>query len=409
MSIRILRDKTIVLGVTGSIAAYKAVELVSRLVKAGAHVDVAMTDAATRLVAPLTFQAIAHRPVVTDLFDPRGELGIDHVALAKRADLLVIAPLTANTMAKLAQGLADDVVSTTFLAADSPIVVAPAMESHMWLHPATQRNLDTLRNWGVTVVEPETGYLASGAEGIGRLAEPVTIFETIRQVLGRSGPLAGRHVIVTAGPTREAIDPVRFISNHSSGRMGYAIAEAARDLGARVTLVSGPTSLPAPVGIDVVAVTSTREMRDAVLGAVADADAVVGAAVVADYRPATASIEKIKKEEGGLTLQLERNPDILMEVKEWKESQGRQRPVVVGFAAETDNLIENARSKLVRKKMDLIVANPVPATFGADSVQATLIQANQPPEQLPALTKAELADEIVDRLVALLESHNQAR
>ncbi|MFQ5855448.1 MAG: bifunctional phosphopantothenoylcysteine decarboxylase/phosphopantothenate--cysteine ligase CoaBC [Anaerolineae bacterium] len=404
MPIRILRDKTTVLGVTGSIAAYKAVEIASRLVQAGAQVDVVMTEAATRLVSPLTFQAIAHRPVTTNLFDPRGELGIDHVALAKRADLLVIAPLTANTLAKLAQGLADDVVSTTFLAAHSPIVVAPAMEPHMWLHPATERNLDTLRSWGVTVVEPETGYLASGAEGVGRLAEPATIFETIRQIMGRSGPLAGRHVIITAGPTREAIDPVRYISNHSSGRMGYAVAEAARDLGARVTLVSGPTALPAPIGVGVIAVTSTREMRDAVFDVLADADAIVSAAAVADYQPATSSMKKIKKDEVGLSLELVRNPDILMDVKEWKESQGHEHPIVIGFAAETDNLVDNARSKLVQKGMELIAANPVPATFGADTVQATLLQPDQPPEELPALTKMELADMIADWLADRLKS-----
>lgn len=402
MSIRVLRDKTIVLGVTGSIAAYKAVEIASRLVQAGARVDVVMTEAATRLVSPLTFQAIVHRPVTTDLFDPRGELGIDHVALAKRADVMTIAPITANTLAKLAHGLADDAVSTTFLAADSPVIVAPAMESRMWQHPATQRNLETLRSWGVTVVEPEAGHLASGAEGIGRLAEPITVVETIRQVLGRNGSLAGRHVVITAGPTREAIDPVRYISNHSSGRMGYAIAEAARDLGAQVTLVSGPTALPSPAGVQLVPVTSTEEMRDAVLQRMADADALVGSAAVSDYRPSKSSTEKIKKGEGGLSLELVRNPDILLEVKAWKESGGRRRPVVIGFAAETHRLVENARSKLVRKGMDLIVANPVPATFGADTVQATLIQPNRSPEALPSLTKTELADRIADRLVELL-------
>ncbi len=406
MSIRVLRDKTIVLGVTGSIAAYKAVEIASRLVKAGARVDVAMTEAATRLVAPLTFQAITHRPVTSNLFDPRGELGIDHVALAKRADAMVIAPATANTMAKLAQGLADDVISTTFLATESPVIIAPAMESHMWLHPATQRNLEILQGWEVTIVEPEAGYLASGAEGVGRLAEPATIVDTIRLVLGRDGPLAGRHVIVTAGPTREAIDPVRYISNHSSGRMGYALAEALRDLGARVTLVTGPTALSSPVGVEMAAVTSTREMRDAVFEFIADADAIVGSAAVADYRPVTSSTEKIKKEEGGLSLELVRNPDILMDVKAWKESQGRRHPVVIGFAAETHNLIENAQSKLIGKGMDLIVANPVPATFGAGMVEATLLQPNRPPEQLPPLAKTELAERIADRLVDLLQSRN---
>lgn len=407
MSIRTLHDKSIVLGVTGSIAAYKAVEVASRLVKAGARVDVMMTDAATRLVAPLTFQAIAHRPVTTDLFDPRGELGIDHVALAERANVVVIAPLTANTLAKLAQGVADNVVTTTCLAANSPIIVAPAMETQMWLHPATQSNLDILRSWGVIVIEPEAGPLASGAEGMGRLAEPTTVVETVRQVLGRDGPLAGRSVLVTAGPTREAIDPVRYISNHSSGRMGYAMAKAARDLGARVTLVSGPTALPAPVGIKLIAVRSTREMRDAVFENIHDTDAIIGAAAVSDYQPATTSPKKIKKEEREPTLRLVRNPDILLNVKTWKESEGRDRPVVIGFAAETDNLIENARSKLIQKGLALIVANPVPATFETDTVQAILIQADQPPGELPALTKTELAAKIGDWLVERLESKAQ--
>ncbi|MBS1252240.1 MAG: Coenzyme A biosynthesis bifunctional protein CoaBC [Anaerolineales bacterium] len=402
MSIRVLCKQTIVLGVTGSIAAYKAVEIASRLVKAGAHVDVIMTEAATQLVAPLTFQAITHRPVTTDLFDPRGELGIDHVALAKRADLMAIAPITANTLAKLAQGLADNALTTTFLAVESPVIVAPAMESHMWLHPSTQRNLDTLQAWGTTVVEPESGHLASGAEGVGRLAEPVSIVDTIRFVLGRDGPLAGRHVAVTAGPTREAIDPVRYISNHSSGRMGYAVAEAVRDLGARVTLVSGPTALRAPAGVEFVAVTSTHEMRDAVLDVLPDVDAVVGAAAVTDYGPAVSSEQKIKKAEGGFSLELVHNPDILMDVKAWKEARERTHPIIIGFAAETENLIENAQNKLVRKRMDLIVANLVPATFGSDRSQATLIQVDQPVERLPSLTKTELADKLADRLVYLL-------
>ncbi len=402
MPIRVLDNKTVVLGVTGSIAAYKAVEIASRLVKAGAHVDVIMTEAATRLVAPLSFQAITHRPVTTDLFDPRGELGIDHVALAKRAAALVIAPTTANTLAKLAQGLANDALSTTFLATEAPVTVAPAMESNMWLHPATQRNLKILHGWGVTVVEPESGHLASGAEGVGRMAEPVTIVETIRRVLGREGPLAGRHVVVTAGPTREAIDPVRYISNHSSGRMGYAVAEAIRDLGGDVTLISGPTVLPAPVGMELVSVTSTRQMRDALFDVIAAADAVVGAAAVADYRPAAPSQQKIKKERGTPTLELVPNPDILANVKDWKEERDVQRPRVIGFAAETENLVQNAQRKLEQKGMDLIVANPVPATFGADQIQATLIRAGQPAEELPPLTKLDLADRIADYLVELL-------
>ena len=405
MGIRVLKDKTIVLGVSGSIAAYKAVEVASRLVQAGARVEVAMSEAATKLVAPLTFQAITHRPVVTDLFDPQGELGIDHVALARRADLLLIAPATAHLLARMAHGLADDAVTTTFLATQAPVVVAPAMESHMWQHPATQRNLETLRGWGVTVIEPEVGRLASGAVGVGRMAEPPTIVDTVRWVLGRSGALSGYRVVVTAGPTLEPIDPVRYISNHSSGRMGYALARAARDRGAAVILVSGPTALEPPVGVDFRAVTTAREMLEAVVDAVRDAHALIMAAAVADYRPTRAAEQKIKKGEGGLSLQLSRNPDILAEVV--ARYADRTPPLIsIGFAAETENLVENARAKLKRKGLDLIVANPVPATFGAEGTQVTLIDREGNVEPWPPLSKEELTERIVDRLVERL---HQAR
>lgn len=421
MTVRILHDRHVVLGVTGSIAAYKALDLASRLVQAGAQVHAAMTPAATRLVSPLSLQALCHRPVATDMFDPRGELGIDHVALAKQADILVIAPITANTIAKLASGLADDVVSTTFLATTAPVVVAPAMESHMWQHPATQRNLELLRSWGIVVVEPERGHLASGAEGVGRLAEPAEIVGAIRKTLGQNGPLARNHVVVTAGPTQEDIDPVRYISNHSSGRMGYAIAEAVRDLGARVTLIAGPTALTAPVGVELREVVSTRDMRDAVLDTLSTADALISAAAVADYRPGEPSKSKIKKTpappspaepgeggagrgEGILTLELTQNPDILQEVAAWKAQRGRTRPVTIGFAAETDNLVVNADAKRRSKSMDLIVANPVPASFGGAAVEATLIGTDGRPQHLPPQSKQSLANSIADRLVDLLAS-----
>lgn len=401
MMVRVLSGKHIVLGVTGSIAAYKAVEVASRLVQAGAHVDVAMTEGATKLVAPLTFQAITHRPVVTDPFDPRGELGIDHVALARRADLLVVAPATAHTLARMAQGLADDAVTTTYLAVRTPVIVAPAMESHMWHHPATQRNLETLRGWGVTVIEPGAGYLASGAEGVGRLAEPATIVDTIRWVLGRTGDLAGRQVVVTAGPTREPIDPVRYLSNHSSGWMGYALARAARDRGAQVTLISGPTGLPVPAGVTFQRVVTAREMHDAVVEAAEDADMLIMAAAVADYRPAAVEEQKIKKAEGKVSLKLARNPDILSEVR--SRFARRDPPLVtVGFAAETENLIENARIKLENKGLDLIVANPVPATFGAEGAEVTLIDREGRVNSWPPLPKTEIAERIVDQLVERL-------
>jgi len=401
MGIRVLKDKTIVLGVSGSIAAYKAVEVASRLVQAGAQVDVVMTEAATKLVTPLTFQAITHRPVVTDLFDPQGELGIDHVALARRANLLLIAPATAHILARMAHGLADDAVTTTFLATKAPVIVAPAMESHMWQHPATQHNVETLRGWGVTVIEPEAGRLASGAVGVGRMAEPPTIVDTVRWVLGRSGALSGYRVVVTAGPTLEPIDPVRYVSNHSSGRMGYALARAARDRGAEVTLISGPTALEQPVGVDFRAVTTAQEMLEAVVDAVRDAHALIMAAAVADYRPAQAAEQKIKKGEEGFSLQLTRNPDILAEVV--ARYADRTPPLIaIGFAAETENLVENARAKLERKGLDLIVANPVPATFGAEGTQVTLIDREGNVEPWPPLPKEELTERIVDRLVEWL-------
>lgn len=401
MGIRILENKTIVLGVSGSIAAYKAVEVASRLVQAGAQVEVVMTEAATKLVTPLTFQAITHRPVVTDLFDPRGELGIDHVALARRADLLLIAPATAHLLARMAHGLADDAVTTTFLATEAPVVVVPAMESHMWQHSATQRNVETLRGWGITVIEPEAGRLASGAVGVGRMAEPPAVVDTARWVLGRSGALSGYRVVVTAGPTLEPIDPVRYISNHSSGRMGYALARAARDRGAEVVLISGPTALERPVGVEFRAVTTTREMLEAVVDAVRDAHALIMAAAVADYRPTQAAEQKIKKEEEGLSLQLTRNPDVLAEVV--ARYADRTPPLIrIGFAAETENLVENARAKLARKGLDLIVANPVPATFGAEGTQVTLIDREGNVEPWPSLPKEELTERIVDRLVQRL-------
>ena len=407
MGIRILENKTIVLGVSGSIAAYKAVEVASRLVQAGARVEVTMTAAGAKLVTPLTFQAITHHPVVTDLFDPRGELGIDHVALARRADLLLIAPATAHILARMAHGLADDAVTTTFLATQAPIVVAPAMESRMWQHPATQHNLDTLRRWGITVIEPEAGRLASGAIGVGRMAEPPIIVDTVRWVLGRGGALSGYRVVVTAGPTLEPIDPVRYISNHSSGRMGYALARAARDRGAEVTLISGPTALAQPAGVDFRAVTTAREMLEAVTDAVRDAHALIMAAAVADYRPARPTAQKIKKGEQGLTLQLTRNPDILAEVV-GRYAERTPRLITIGFAAETENLVENARAKLKRKGLDLIVANPVPATFGAEGTQVTLIDREGHVEPWPPLSKEEITERIVDRLVELLRGASAA-
>ena len=401
---KVLRDKHIVLGVTGSIAAYKAVGLASRLVQAGATVDVIMTEAATELVQPLSFQAITHRPVVTEMFAPLAETEIGHVSLAQRADLLVIAPATANTIAKLAAGLADNMLTATALATRAPIIVAPAMESAMYENPATQENLARLRERGVTVVRPGYGRLASGAVGVGRLAEIEEILGTIRLVLGREGDLADRRVVVTAGGTREPLDPVRFIGNRSSGKMGYALAEAARDRGAAVTLIAGPTALATPVGVEFVPVTTAREMRDAVLSALPPADVLIMAAAVADFRPAEALEQKIKKAEGERTLRLARTPDILAEVARWRESEPRgSRLVVVGFAAETENLVENARAKLVAKRLDLIVANPVPASFGVDQSQVILMDREGRVTELPLLPKEEIAERVLDRVVGFME------
>ena len=395
-----LRDRSIVLGVTGGIAAYKAAALCSGLVKAGAVVDVIMTDAAREFVTPLTFQALTHRPVVVEMFSLLAETEIGHVSLAQRADLVVIAPATANTIAKLAAGMADNMLTTTALATEAPILLAPAMESHMWANPLTQDNVARLRQLrDVALVGPGEGRLASGASGVGRMAEPEEILEAARWVLGRDGPLAGRQVIVTAGGTREPLDPIRFLGNRSSGQMGYALARAARDRGAQVTLIS-TVGQPAPFGTKLVAVETAGQMCDAVLKALPQADALLMAAAVADYRPAAVAGQKIKKDDKGLTLELVRTPDILAAVADIRSSD----QLIVGFAAETENLLENARSKLQRKRLDLMVANDARQAMGAASNQVTLIAADGSAEELPLLPKDEVAGRILDRIVALLDN-----
>jgi phosphopantothenoylcysteine decarboxylase/phosphopantothenate--cysteine ligase len=405
IELRVLKDKNIVLGITGSIAAYKAVGLASRLVQAGAIVDVVMTEAATELVQPLCFQAITRRPVVTEMFTLLAETEIGHVTLARRADLMVIAPATANTIAKLATGLADNMLTATALATRMPIIIAPAMESGMYENFVTQGNLARLRERGVTVVEPGCGRLASGTVGVGRLAEIEEILGTIRLVLGRGGDLAGRRVVVTAGGTREPLDPVRFIGNRSSGKMGYALAEAARDRGAVVTLIAAPTALAMPVGVGFMPVITAQEMRDAVLAALPPAEVLIMAAAVADFRPAEAQERKIKKAEGERILRLARTPDILAQVARWRESEpGGSKLVVVGFAAETEDVVQNARAKLEAKRLDLIVANPVPATFGADQSQVTLIDREGRVAELPLLPKEEIAEQVLDRVVGFVSS-----
>jgi phosphopantothenoylcysteine decarboxylase/phosphopantothenate--cysteine ligase len=388
-----LKDKVIVLGVTGSIAAHRAADLASKLVQAGASVDVVMTPSATEFVTPLTFRSLTQGSVIVDMF----EGALEHVELSRRADVVVVAPATATTMARLAHGLAEDMVSVTVLATKAPVLICPAMDSQMFENPATQANLETLRGRGMTIVGPEIGRLASGRMGLGRLADVETILGAIRYVLGRKGDLAGRKVVVTAGGTREPIDPVRYVSNYSSGKMGYAIAEAARDRGAEAVLVGAPTALPTPYGVRLVPVQRAAEMRDAVVHECRDAQALVMAAAVADYQPAATAEQKMKRRAKTLNLELTRTPDILAEA-----GKGFIR---VGFAAESENLVANARRKLKSKGLDLIAANDIsgPETaFDADTNRVVILDRAGGQERLPVMTKYEVAQRILDRVVALL-------
>ena len=396
----ILRDKSVVLGVTGGIAAYKAVEVASRLVKAGAMVDVIMTANAQEFVTPLTFQAITHRSVVTEMFALLAETDIGHVSLAQRADVLAIAPATANCLAKLAGGIADDMLTTTTLATEAPLVLAPAMESHMWTNPLTQANVARLQKLrDVTLAGPACGWLASGAVGPGRMSEPWEIVDTICWALGRRGPLEGKRAVVTAGGTREPLDPIRYLGNRSSGQMGYALARAFRDRGARVVLISAPTALSQPVGVEFVAIETAEEMCQAVQEAIPDANILVMAAAVADFRPAEVSGQKIKKEEQGLTIELVRTVDILREVAQSPAAAGL---IKVGFAAETEDLIPNAQAKLISKKLDLIVANDPREAMGSERNQVILLDSKGRVEELPELSKDEVAERILQRVIGLV-------
>ena len=402
--VSLLEGKHIVLGVTGGIAAFKAADLASRLVQAGALVDVVMTAAATEFVRPLTFQALTHRPVAVEMFSLLQETEIGHVSLGQRADLMVIAPATANTIAKLAHGLADNMLTTTALACRSTLLLAPAMESGMWGHPVTAANMEILRSRGVCTVGPESGRLASGGHGYGRMSEPAVILDAARWVLGRNGSLAGAAVVVTAGGTREAFDPVRFVGNRSSGKMGFALAAAARDRGAAVTLIHGPAAAEAPYGVTAIPVESCADMERAVLDSIGGADALVMAAAVADYRPEAAAPQKIKKLDSRLALNLVRTADILSAVAEQRRP-GERLKAVVGFAAETRDVIENARGKLARKKLDLIVANDVSASdsgFEVDTNRVTLLDASGGVEALPLMSKTAASERVIDRLVSIL-------
>lgn len=408
--ITLLQGKKILLGVCGSIAAYKVADLASKLTQAGAEVNVVMTEAAQKFVTPLTFEALTGRTVYTNVWASASSsalpVHIAHVALGEASDLIVVAPATANTIAKLAHGQADDLLTITALAARCPIMVIPAMDGAMYEHPATQQNVQTLRDRGVIIIEPERGRFASGLEGRGRLPETPTLLGEIRRVLARAGVLAGCHVVVTAGGTREALDPVRFISNHSSGKQGYAIAQAALDAGANVTLISTVEALPIPIGAQVVRVNAAAEMREAVL-AHADCDALIMAAAVADFRPATIADQKIKKEKAETTIQLAKNDDIIALVGAQRQATHRPR-VLVGFAAETENLLDNAQSKLERKNADMIVANNLTqpgAGFASDTNIVTLITRHHAPESIPMASKAAVAELIITRVAHLLADH----
>ena len=406
MDITIFRDRHIVLGITGSIACYKAVDLASKLTQAGAHVDVIMTDAANRFVAPLSLRSVTGGIVYSDMWSLDNH--IQHVNLAENADVLVIAPATAHTMAKIAHGLADNLLTVTVLAAKCPVLIAPAMDGGMFSNPATQANVEILGKRGVSIIGPAEGRMASGMSGLGRMEEPPVIMGYIRQALAKGGPLEGRKVVVTAGPTREPIDPVRFLSNRSSGKQGFALAQAALDSGADVTLISGPVGLDIPAGARVRKVNTALEMLDAVLDEVSETDVLLMVAAVADFRPAESAKQKIKKNqahEGDLDLTLLANPDILERVREQKGKSGRPL-ITLGFAAETEDLIQHGQEKLDRKSLDFIAINDVSSPdsgFGVDTNRITLIGSDGRQANLSLQDKSVVAEEIIKVIVEALE------
>ena len=390
-----LKARRIVLGVTGGIAAYKAAELVRELVRGGADVRVVMTDHACEFVAPLTFETLSGNPVSRELFRLTGSYEIDHIKLAEFAEILVVAPATANIIGKLSAGIADDLLTTVLMAATAPILICPAMNDKMYANAAVKENMERLVSRGYTLLEPGYGELACRTEGQGRLPDALEIVEEIEAILSPKD-LRRERILVTAGPTQEPFDPVRYITNYSSGKMGYALAVVARRRGAAVTLISGPTALPAPRGIERIPVTTAREMRDAVMARLEEATVVIKAAAVSDYRPEARQATKIKKKEGPLTVRLERNPDILSEIGRAKGSR-----IVVGFSMESDHLIENARAKLKAKGMDLIVANDLTepgAGFGTDTNIIRIIDRKGAVETFPLMDKREVAGAILDRV-----------
>lgn len=396
-----LANKRILLGVTGSIAAYKAADLASKLTQTGALVDVVLTDSAVKFVAPLTFQSVTGRKAYVDADLWGGEGHVTHIGLGHAAELVLIAPVSANTLAKLAHGMGDNLLAVTVLASHCPLVLAPAMDVGMYSHPATQANVEILRQRGAIFIGPEEGHLASGLVGLGRFVEPARILEQVRFLMSRGGPLAGRKVVVTAGGTQEPIDPVRLITNRSSGKQGYAVAQAALDAGADVTLVTTPTALTTPAGAKVTAVKTARQMLDAVLAESADADALIMAAAVADFRPLPAP-QKLKKETGLPQIQLETTADILAAVAERKVETGYPR-YTIGFAAESQDLLKNAQSKLARKRLDMIVANDISAAdagFEVDTNRAVLVFADGRSQPLPVQEKSAVAEAIIQLVIA---------
>jgi phosphopantothenoylcysteine decarboxylase/phosphopantothenate--cysteine ligase len=405
--------KTVVICVTGGIAAYKSCDLASKLVQAGADVHVMMTRNAEEFVRPLTFRALTGNPVISSLFDEIREFQIGHVSLSDKTDCFVVAPATLNILGKIAQGIADDAVTTIISAGKCPVLLAPAMHTSMWENPITQANVRKLKELGYRFVGPDRGWLASGGSGIGRMAAPEEIMyhvETI--ILGRAADLSGYKVVITSGPTREPIDPVRFLSNPSTGRMGHALARAAAARGGRTVLVSGPTALAAPAGVEYVEVETAREMFDAVMAAATDADLYVGAAAVADYAPRNASAMKVKKADASMArLELEKTPDIIASLAARRRESGDHSPVLVGFAAETDDVVEHARAKLVDKGLELIVANDVTqadAGFAVDTNAVTLVPGDGEHTTLPPMPKREVADRVLDEALALLKGTRSA-
>jgi phosphopantothenoylcysteine decarboxylase/phosphopantothenate--cysteine ligase len=401
----VLQGKNILLGVTGSIAAYKAADLASKLTQSGAQVDVILTGAAEKFISPLTFQSVTGRRAYADADLWGNEAHVLHVSLGKTADAFVIAPCTANTIAKLAHGLADNLLTVIALAARCPLLVAPAMDGGMYDHPATQENLDALKKRGVTIVGPAQGHLASGLTGTGRMTEPSELIGHIRLLLGRRGLLAAKKVVVSAGGTQEPLDPVRVLTNRSSGKQGYALAQAALDFGADVTLITTPTSLVPPVGANLIRVETARQMFDAVVKESADADALIMAAAVADFRPKQAAGSKMKKRDGIPQVELEETEDILKTVSGLRSERKRPR-LVVGFAAESRDLLANASEKLKSKKLDMIAANDISsedAGFGAETNRVTLLFADGKQEALPLMSKDEVAEIMMRHIASLLE------